>query len=349
MITQQDRKYFKLAIGSSFVKRETDNDISARCPSCSSDKRWEHSSRLHLYTKNGVTNVNCFSGDCDYQNKTVYSFLRDFYPSLLEGYKRETFNVTMDKLNASQSDNSEETLFDIIARKRAVKDSDPVAPKKSPVTPLDLSAYFDRLCDRSDAQAYICGRGFDWELLQSKFGGMYVGNQSLEIDDKLYMLTNNIIIPIYNENRDMYGFYSRNIHEKVFYTFNPEVNFGYKVWNWFNVDLTKDVYIFEGIFDAISYAMSSGNCNVIATMGASLPADRIKELSSPIFVLDNDVSGFKQMLVQAKRNNRVFIQPRNIIQKDMNEMYISGLNCDNIVNKNLYTGIRAEIEINNKL
>jgi DNA primase len=82
----------------------------------------------------------------------------------------------------------------------------------------------------------------------------------------------------------MYGFYSRSIGTKMFCTYNNELNIGYKVWNWFNVDKTKTVYIFEGIFDGIS----SGLTNIIALMGAKLPDERLKELKDPVFCLDND-------------------------------------------------------------
>ena len=83
MIDSRDLKYFTLAVGSNAIKKSSDNDIAVRCPHCSSDPRWKNTKRLHLYEKNGITNVNCFTGDCSIKSKNVFSFLKEFYPTLL--------------------------------------------------------------------------------------------------------------------------------------------------------------------------------------------------------------------------------------------------------------------------
>jgi len=354
-----DIKYFTLAIGSQSIKRTTDMDISARCPHCSSDDRWKHTSRLHLYTKNGITNVNCFTGDCSVKNKNVYSFLRDFHPSLLDNYKRETFTNRMDDLSTN-NDESGNDVFSNIKKKKVeptiegiikdeiVNEIENALEVVKPVNTFDLSPYFDLLSKKITPQTYIEGRGFNAVELQEKFGVWYYGKGDLEIDDKKYPLGKCVIIPLYY-NDEMYGFYSRNIEKKDFWTFNQDINIGYKVWNWFNIDFTKPVYIFEGIFDAISFAVSSGNYNVIATMGAQLNNDRIRELSDPIFVLDNDRSGFTNGLKYTRDGHKVYIQPTNIIEKDMNMMYLNGLDCGNIVQSNIFHGIFAEIELKTRL
>lgn len=349
-LSHEDIKYFELAVGSANIKKTTDVDISARCPHCSADEKWKNTSRLHLYTKGEVTNVNCFTGDCFVKNRTVYSYLRDFYPTLLEGYKRETFKEQFD--NAVGPSNDSTDIFALMKAKKQKKIlEDPV--ETSPVNFFDLTSYFDKVDVRLDAQEYIKSRGFDYAELQRLFGTFYIGNQDLKIDETYFGLTDNLIIPLYGKNSSqlsMYGFYSRSIHDKVFYTFNPENNFGFKVWNWFNVDLTKPVYIFEGIFDAISYAISSGNYNVIATMGAALMYDRVKELHpKSVFCLDDDKSGLVNMLKMAELGFGCFIQPSNINDKDMNELYKSGIDCDIMVHTNTYYGLSAEIEIKNKL
>ena len=88
MLDRVDIKYFKLAVGSN-IGRETDNDISARCPICGDSSKKKNSKRLHLYTKGDITNINCFNGDCQCQNKTVYSFLRDFFLALMVLHHRQ--------------------------------------------------------------------------------------------------------------------------------------------------------------------------------------------------------------------------------------------------------------------
>ena len=355
MIDSRDIRYFTMAVGSSAIKRATSNDIAARCPHCSADERWKHTKRLHLYSKNGITGVSCFTGDCPCKNKNMFSYLRDFHPNLLEGYKRETFKDRMQFLaeNKPTDDANSTNVFAEFAKKPKTKEplellTESVA-EVNPVNTFDLSQYFDNLDDHVAGQNYVAGRGFDFKHIQEKFGKMYVGKMNLEINEKNYLLVDNVIIPLYANTGVMYGFYSRNIHQKDFYTFNPDNNIGYKVWNWFNIDKTKDVYIFEGVFDAVSFAESSGNYNVIATMGAQLNQDRLKELKHPVFVLDNDVSGFKNGLKYVLQGASVFIQPKSIPHKDMNIMFQKGIDCGKLVQDNIFSGIFAEIELKTRM
>ena len=361
MLDHRDIKYFTLAVGSSNIKRTTGTDIAVRCPHCSGAERWKNTKRLHLYEKNGVTNVNCFSGDCPVKNKNVYSYLRDFHPALLEGYKRESFTDRMKDLvdNKSNNDDSGTDVFASFAKKPVDKvtkkeQNTPIEEKvekvvENPVNTFDLSEYFFTLDESKLGQDYVEGRGFDYKLIQEKFGKMFVGKIDLELNDKPYPLIDSVIVPLYAPDKVMYGFYSRKILAKEFYTFNPDNNLGYKVWNWFNIDLEQDVYIFEGIFDAMSFALSTGNYNVIATMGAQLNQDRVNQLKKPVFVLDNDTSGFKNGLKYVAQGHTVYIQPKNVLDKDMNIMYQKGIDCGKLVLENLFSGILAEIELKTRL
>jgi len=125
-----------------------------------------------------------------------------------------------------------------------------------------------------------------------------------------------------------------------------DANIGYKVWNWFSIDKSRSVYIFEGIFDAIA----SGLDNVIALMGAKLPKERLQELKQPVFVLDNDKTGLVNSLEYSK-SAQVYIQPDKYIEKDMNDMLLQYplLNIPELIRNNLFTGISAQVRIKSKL
>lgn len=353
MIEEIDRKFFTIAVGGANIKRDTTNDIAVRCPHCSSDERWKHATQMHLYEKNGVVNVNCFTGSCPVVSMSVYTYLKEFHPQLLESYKQDKFKNNMNDLQ-HRNDEVSDVFASMSKAKPNITDcemdllTESVEEIEPPVHVFDLSEYFHPLDICPDHQAYVAGRGFDYKILQEKFGTFYVGSCDMELNDKNYMIQNALIIPLYYEGV-MYGFYSRSIEGKEFYTFNPDNNFGYKVWNWFNVDFTKPLYVFESVFDAISYAVSSGNYNVIATMGAKLGDDRTAELKHPIYALDNDRSGFLNGLQYAKQGHDVFIQPNHIIHKDMNLCFKNGIDCAALVKENIFTGISAEIELNARL
>lgn len=332
MLDRLSIKYFKMAIGHDALGKETDMDISARCPICGDSQRKKNSKRLHLYTKNGFDNdlVSCFNGDCPCQNKTVYSFLRDHYPSLLTQYKKENFGNTMQKLASGSGD-----VFESLKNKEETKRN---------IVTHNLFSYFEPIENCNEALDYIEKRGFIYKKMN--YGNWFFCKQDLKIGDKLYKTSNSLVIPLYY-NDEMYGFYSRNIYNKEFATYMPEANIGYKVWNFFNVNLNEKVYIFEGIFDAIA----SGKKNVIALMGAKLPEERLKEIKYPVFCLDNDKTGLLNSLNYARKGYNVYIQPNNILEKDMNDVLLhhDNLNIPNMIDSNIFTNIMAEVRIKSKL
>lgn len=361
-----DVRYFKLAVGNDRLGKEADNDISARCPVCGDSSTNRNSKRLHLYKKGDRTLANCFNGGCSIENRTMFTFLRDFFPNLFSGYRREQFQQNLSSLvnleesdvfkELSESKNSENSLdhsldhwltSDIAPLGSNLSDSgdsNELYIETPAVTPVNLIPYLRDISEVPEAIQYVKSRKLNYE--PEKYGKWYFGYQDLEIDETLYRIKNNIIIPLYHDNQ-MYGFYARNIHDKYFCTYMNDVNIGYKVWNLFNVDVNEEVYIFEGIFDAIA----SGLDNVVALMGAKIPQERLYEFKKPVFVLDNDETGLKNSLHYADNGYRVFVQPTKYKEKDMNELLKEnpGLDIPELIKINIYSGIMARIEISKLL
>ena len=332
MLDRLDVKYFKLAVGLDNIGKDSDVDINARCPVCGDSRANKRSKRLHLYIKNGVTNVNCFNGDCAVHNKTVYSFLRDFFPALIGQYKKEQFGTTVEKLARGETDD----VFGQF-KKTEVK-------KESEVLVHDLTPYLRDIAEAPEALQYLEGRGYKYK--ESRFGKWYYGYQDLKIGETLYKITDALVIPLYYDGQ-MYGFYSRSIKDKTFYTYMHDANIGYKIWNWFGIKKDQPVFIYEGIFDAIS----GGLPNSIALMGAKLPDDRLKELKYPVFVLDNDKTGMINSIDYARLGHQVYVQPDKYKEKDMNDLLMNheGLDVSLMIQQNLYSGIAAEVRLKSKL
>ncbi len=332
MLDRLDVKYFKLAVGFDSIGKENEVDITARCPICGDSRSHKNKKRLHLYIKNGVTNVNCFNGDCPVHNKTMYSFLRDFFPALIGQYKKEQFGHTVEKLARGETD-------DVFGQFKKVE-----VKKENEVLVHDLTPYLRDIAEVPEALAYLAGRGYTYK--ESRFGKWYYGYQDLKIGETLYKITNAIVIPLYYEGK-MYGFYSRNIADKTFYTYMHDANIGYKLWNWFNIKKDQPTFIYEGIFDAIS----GGLPNSIALMGAKMPEERLKELKYPVFVLDNDKTGITNSIEYARRGFQVFIQPDKYNEKDMNDLLMNhqDLDVSLMIQQNLFTGIAAEVRLKTKL
>lgn len=350
MLDRINVKYFKLAVGNENIGKETGVDIAARCPICGDSKTHKNKKRLHLYEKGGLQLVHCFNGDCalNGNNKTIKSFLYEFYPSLLDQYKRENFRNTMQSMSSDKGDVfksfkteplSEGSLEDMLNDTEIAEFEEEV----SPVLIHDLTPYLKLITEKPEALKYLTNRGIEYSY---DFGEWYFGYQDLKIGTKTYKITDSIVIPLYYKD-EMYGFYSRNIFDKTFSTYMHDSNVGYKIFNWFNVDKDEKVYIFEGIFDSLSI----GSKNIIALMGAKIPNERLDELKKPVFVLDNDRTGILNSIEYARKGHYVYIQPSEYTEKDMNELMLNHPDLDvlKLINDNLYTGISAEVRLKMRL
>lgn len=322
-----DVKYFKLAVGESAIKHSSDTDIQCRCPICGDSKKSKSKARLHLYLRNGESRVNCFN-ECAVHNRTMYGFLRDYYPSLLPNYRQETFKDRMEELKLDSMD----LLGDFAL-------PDPIQATETPKVLFDLSKYLDR---SDKAYDYVESRGLEWD---PSLGSIYLAKDNLTIDGKFYPIKDYLIIPFYC-NGKMFGFYSRSLTEHRFYTYMPSGNTDWKMWNYFNVDMSKTIYIFEGIFDALA-AYNSGITNVIACCGATPPLDRLKDMDI-VLCLDNDQTGKKNAVKFLKQGYKCLCY-NDIAQKDMNDILKAGIDVENLILNNVVEGIMGIVKIQNAL
>lgn len=53
MISSINKKYFLTAVSGSRLGKQTDVDISVKCPICGDSSKNKNSTRLHLFHKNG--------------------------------------------------------------------------------------------------------------------------------------------------------------------------------------------------------------------------------------------------------------------------------------------------------
>ena len=308
MLDPIDVRYFKLCCPD--IGKESPLDINARCPVCGDSKTNKNTKRLHLYEKAGVTLVKCFNGGCPVNNN-MYNFIKLYFPEHLHNYKREMFNKKLlEQPDLHTKNEQEQTTINNF-------------------NTIELEQYLDPI--NQDCLDYLKSRKIQYD--ESKYGKWYYGSKILNINDKKYNIIDKIVIPFYYNNK-IYGFYSRSIKEKNFITFN--LNEGYKIWNWFNINKEEPVYIFEGIFDAIS----SGKQNIIALCSLDLPRERLAELKNPIFCLDNDSTGIKKMLEYAK-DYKVLIYDKDNPYKDFNSAKQNNYNID----FNIMTGFKAVVEL----
>ncbi len=324
-------KYFKFAVGSD-IGKESPNDISAKCNICGDSDTDKRQKRLHLYRKTSYDQdaINCFN--CGFKGN-MYSYLKECNQILFEQYKKE----------------KQETSFNHLKQKHAQEEPEDFEfsyqyKKKKPIFTFKFPDEFMSAEEDESAKEYLLGR----ELSPD---GLYFSNDSIELNGAFIPVKNSIIIPLwYNENDKIaYGFQARSMKEKRFYTYIPEENTGYKVWNWFGVDKTKPTFIFESVFDALSSGLP--NDRVVAALGCDLNGDRISELSEAIFCLDNqfkDNTSKEKSIELLESGFRVFVWPVSIEEKDTNSWLQNSKNKKQIafnILSNLMSGSKGILKI----
>jgi hypothetical protein len=155
-----------------------------------------------------------------------------------------------------------------------------------------------------------------------------------------------LVVPFELDDEDIYGWQARQLKEKVFHIELPEEN--YKIWNWYGVDKKKPVFICESIIDAtMLYRIGY---QAIAILGSDIETRAIEELSEPIFIFDNDETGFKKLIKYSKAFNQAkFLQfDKRIKQKDLNEIVKDGIPDDKLkkfIDTHIKTGFQIQVEL----
>jgi hypothetical protein len=320
-------KYWEMCHSSEDLGVHRDNDYNARCDVCGDSKKRKKLKRLHLYKKSSYENdsIKCMNCNATF---TMYSYLKKQHTHLLAPYIQETSINTLNTLNS----------FKPISIDSAIKIEEVKKVEKT-----NKLFTFERpkelISPNSEVASYIKSRGFTREILKHHKIKLFLSKGMVSLGKgKEVNLKDYIVIPLV-ENEKWYGFYSRSIHNKIFYTYIPEENTGYKVWNYFDVNRKDTVYIFEAIFNALSTSLNS-----IACLGSDIDSERLKELKEPVFCFDNDATGREKALKYAKMGYKVFIYPDYITQKDFNDILKEGMtveSIDNLITSNIYQGIMA--------
>lgn len=354
MLDFVDIKYFKLAVPGPY--KESSLDIAVKCPICGDSKYKKSVKRLHLYEKQGVTLVHCFNGDCELNTQMGLSnFLKIYKPELLLPYKSENFKFKINSIDASnniETKNEVETMkscFDSdsnISNNASIesksnntsieskpRDSD-IESKPGIESSYDNEFKFINLTSVLDTNTskqieFLKSRGFNDDTIS--FLDFYNGTKSFNLNGVYYGIKDYLVIP-FSKDSNYYGFYARSLTEKRFINFTLNQNYG--VWNLFNVDLNKPVFIFEAILDALSFRQIYRTNQIIALNTSTIAKNVLDLIKYPFFCLDNDKVGIEKMIKYNSIQNSHFICYTNDLkQKDFNEMLQNNIKIELVFKK----------------
>ena len=306
-----------------FTRKKADL-YNFRCPYCGDSQKRKNKARGYLFKiKNNFTYKchNCGVG------RSLANFLKDQDTHLYEQYIMEKFKEgKTGKGTATPS-----PKFDFKEPKFVKRDTD-----LEKISSLNNShparVYLEQRGIEDLDYFYYCPKFKEWTNKQKK------------TFDTLRQDSPRIIIPFKDKAGNLFGYQGRSLAPKAklrYITIMLDEDQP-KIFGLDRVNTDEPIYIVEGPFDSIfiknSVAMAGSDAD-IRTFG----------WSNHIWVFDNEPRNREIVARISKvidRGDQVVIWPKNIQQKDINDMHLAGHDVQTLVESNIYQGLTATLKFN---
>ena len=311
-----DVKYINL-ISSRFqkFKRVKNNLYNFRCPICGDSQTNKNKARGYLYQIKNNTNYKCHN--CGI-NVSFNNFLKQIDTQIHKQYIFEKFKEGTTGKNFT-------TQAPVLKFE---------APKFRPK--LDLP----KASENPVAKAYLENRKLNSDNYYYTEKFKEWTNSLRPTFDNVSKDEPRIIIPLFYQNI-LVGFQGRALSlSKVKYITIMLTDDAPKIYGLDKVQKNKSVYITEGPFDSTFIS------NSIALCGADGDIDKWG-ICDPVWVYDNEPRN-REILSRISRvieiGQKVIIWPSTIKEKDVNDMVLSGLDVQSVIESNTYSGLEAKLK-----
>ena len=300
-------------------KRVKDNLYNFRCPICGDSQKNKNKTRGYIYQVKNNTNFKCHNCGA---SMSFNNLLKEIDVNLHKQYTLEKFKEG----HTGKNFVVEAPKFEFVK---------PVFKKS-----IDLP----KASTNSFANEYLVNRKIDPDKFYYADKFMEWTNTQKQTFDIIKKDESRIVIPMYDESKNLIGFQGRALGKSftkyITVMLDEEAP---KVYGIEKIDKTISVYITEGPFD------STFICNSIAMCGADVDISNWG-ISNPVWIYDNEPRN-REIVNRIGRTidngNSIVIWPTNIMQKDINDMVLSGHDVMSVVELNTYSGLEAKIKFNN--
>ena len=301
-------------------KRVKANLYNFRCPICGDSKKHKNKARGYFYQVKTNTNFKCHNCGA---SLSLNDFLKQIDSTLHKQYTLEKFK---EGHAGGRNFVVEEPKFEF---KQPVFRKGLDLPKASDVTVA--KEYLEkRKLDPS--KFYFTNKFKQWTNTQKKTFDTIGRDES------------RIIIPMYDENRNLIGFQGRSLGPNsvkyITVMINDEAP---KIYGLDTIETEKPIYILEGPFDSTLVENSVAMCGSDIDIGSFGWSDYI-------WVFDNEPRNreiVNRISKTIDRGDKIVIWPSTVTEKDVNDMTMSGHNVMNLLESNTYSGLKAKIKFNN--
>ena len=314
-----DSKYIGLVSSRLQKFKRVKSDLyNFRCPICGDSQKNKTKARGYIYSLKNNTNFKCHNCGA---SLSFNNFLKELDSTLHKQYTLEKFKEGHTGKN-----------FVVEAPKLEFKK--PVFKKS-----LDLP----KASEVPVAKEYLEKRKLNPEKFYFAHKFKEWTNTQKQTFDTIGRDESRIIIPMYDKDNNLIGFQGRSlVPNSVKYITVMLDEEAPKIYGLNEVNDQLPIYVVEGPFD------STFVNNSVALCGSDGDVRCLKG-SSIVFVYDNEPRNreiVNRIDKCISRGEKVVIWPSGIVDKDINDMVLSGLNVMDVLKSNTYSGLEAKVKFN---
>jgi transcription elongation factor Elf1 len=299
-------------------KKVKNNLYNFRCPICGDSQKNKNKTRGYLYQVKNNTNFKCHNCGA---SMSFNNFIKTLDGTLHKQY-------TMEKFKEGH------TGRNFVVEEPKLEFKKPVFKKY-----IDLPKSTNRV-----AKEYLERRKLNPDQFYYTDRFKWWSNTQKQTFDTIGRDEPRIIIPLYDEDKNMIGFQGRALDKSpnkyITIMIQEEAP---KIYGLETIDKELPVYVVEGPFDSTFVSNSVALCGSDGDLG-------YLKGSSVIFVYDNEPRNREIVTRIGKcieRGERVVIWPSHILEKDINDMVLAGHSVMDVLKLNTYSGLEAKIKFNN--
>lgn len=324
MSTWIDHKYINLLSPQlERFTRKSNKLFNFRCPFCGDSQKNKWKARGYVYDIKGNLNFKCHN--CGHST-SLGGLLQHIDPFLFKQFKIEKFTEGHSNTVPKQ-----------------VKAELDFTPKFKPKSILDeLMTKVDTLDEDHPAKLFCKKRQIPVEKLKELY---YIEDvQNLEqlsdkYKDRIIGNEPRLVIPFYSAKDQLIGVTCRALGNERLRYITLKINDEPLVYNLDKIDKSKTVFVTEGPLDSMFLP------NAIAVGGSDLK--RVTDLNlDAVYVFDNQPRNKELVnIMNSMTDYKMVVWPKNIEEKDINDMVIAGREVQEIIHMNTFSGLSLKLAI----
>lgn len=309
------------------IKHRNPFKANFRCPICGDSQKSKSKTRAWIIEspKTGAFHYHCFNCGA---SQGFSSFLKSNYPLLYGEYIAEKYvKSATDGPSVDEQAKTQKPVFN----------KNPLAKIKK-ISQLKhdhpVKQYIDKrqIPTSQHYRLYYAPKFMTWidELIPNKFA-------DLKKDEP------RLVMPLINKSGKVFGVSARGFNPTGLRYITIMFDDVPKIFGLDKVDFTKKYLVTEGALDSLFLS------NAIAMVGADTNMSGLENLENAIFVHDAEPRNLQicdRMEKLLRGGHKVCIWPSNVLGKDINEMYLNGMqNIEKTILENTFSGLEGQLRL----